>query len=108
MSNVHGIGDYDRESGAGNNARSVPILGGGGNNGNPRKENFFSFIKNFCCPLSTWKSFIFAITMIDIIVYLITLCFGIGISTPKNPYLLPPTPETLEKLSLVLLNYYII
>jgi hypothetical protein len=98
MSNIHRLGDFDdRESASGANRRNVPLLGGVLNSGNPRRESFFSFIKNFCCPLSTWKSSIFTISMIDIIMYIITLCFGIAKSSPQAPYFLPPLPETLEK-----------
>jgi hypothetical protein len=100
MSNIRGIGDFENQPGGSRNR--VPLLGQGlMSSENPRKEPFFSFIKNFICPLSTWKSVIFAISMIDIIVYIVTLCFGIGISTPTNPYLLPPLPGTLEIGSLV-------
>lgn len=98
MSNIHRIGDFDdRASGTGANRRNVPLLGGIMGSGSPRRESFFSFIKNFCCPLSTWKSFIFTISIIDIVMYIITLSFGIGQSSPKAPYFLPPLPETLEK-----------
>jgi len=98
MSNIHRISDFeDREVGSGDNRRTVPLLGGSLGGGSPRSESFFSFIKNFCCPLSTWKSFIFAISLIDIIIYVITLSFGIGLSTPEAPYLLPPLQSTLDK-----------
>jgi hypothetical protein len=98
MSNIHRLGDFeDREVGNGPNRRSAPLLSGVISSGNPRQESFFSFIINFCCPLSTWKSFIFAISMIDIVMYIVTLSFGIGKSSPDAPYFLPPLPETLEK-----------
>jgi hypothetical protein len=102
MSNIHRIGDFDdREAGNVRNRTNVPLLGGSLGSSSPRTESFFSFIKNFCCPLSTWKSFIFAISMIDILMYIITLSFGIGVSTPLNPYFLPPLPETLDKFGML-------
>jgi membrane associated rhomboid family serine protease len=97
MSNIHRIGDYENDRNTGANRSNVPLLGSGlGNSGNPRKESFFTFLKNFCCPLSTIKSVIFCITVLDLIVYVITLFFGITASTPNNPSLLAPLPETLD------------
>ena len=98
MSNIHRINDFEnREAGNQRSRANVPLIGGVLSSENPRTESFPSFIKNFCCPLSTWKSFIFAISMIDIIIYIITISYGIGISTPVSPYFLPPRPEILEK-----------
>ncbi len=97
MSNIHRLNDFEDGSSR-PNASNVPFLGGRvTNTGNPRNESFFNFIKNFCCPYSTWKSFIFIISMLDIFMYILTLSFGIGISTKEAPYLLPPKPEILDK-----------
>ena len=39
----------------------------------PRRETFFDMLKFTCCPTFTVFSFIFFITMMDVIVYLVTL-----------------------------------
>jgi hypothetical protein len=104
MSNIRGIGDIESNQNNPNRQR-VQLLGTSNIFGSdPRKETFPMFIRNFCCPLTSLKSFIFVISVIDVIVYIVTLCFGIGISIPKNPQLLPPLPETLEKWSLVFIK----
>lgn len=93
--NIHRISDFENQPNQ--NRSRFPLLGSNINNyPNPRKEPFCLFLKNFFCPLSTVKSVMFVITMIDILVYIITLCFGIGISTPEVPLLLPPTRDTLD------------
>ncbi len=40
---------------------------------NPREENFWDFLKYSCCPTFTIKSFIFTITIVDIILFIISL-----------------------------------
>jgi hypothetical protein len=40
---------------------------------NPRRENFFDMLKFTFCPTFTIISFIFFITMIDVVVYITTL-----------------------------------
>lgn len=101
MSNIHRLGDFENNNNrpnAGGNGRGAALLGGGpgGNGGDARKENFCSFLRNICCPYSTIKSVIFFVTITDIIVYFITLSFGIGLSTPEHPMLLPPLEKTLD------------
>jgi membrane associated rhomboid family serine protease len=96
MSNVHRISDFENQGNRRNNAQGMPLLGGNANSqGDPRKESFPSFLKNFCCPLFTFKSFIFAITLIDITMYIISISFGI---TNSEDYLLAPKGSTLDKL----------
>ena len=103
MSNIRGMGDFSNRAGGSGNDR-IPLLGSGsGSNGNPRKESFLSFLKNFCCPLTTYKSVIFIISVMDIITYLVSISFGIGLSTPSHPSLLAPLPEILEYGYLVII-----
>ncbi len=93
--NIHRISDFENHDP--NNRQRVPLLGGNITSGtNPRKESFFVFLKNFCCPMSTVKSVMFVVSMIDIIMYIITLSQGIAKSTPERPLLLPPKEETLK------------
>jgi membrane associated rhomboid family serine protease len=97
MSNIHRISDLENGNngqgrGAGNSR--MPLLGGRIiQGGNPRSEKFPSFLKNFCCPYFTYKSFIFFITIVDLIMFIITISFGIQES---NEYLLPPKGEVLS------------
>jgi hypothetical protein len=96
MSNVHGFGERnDRERGS-PQAPQAPLLSSQlGNESDPRKETFFSFLKNFCCPLSTVKSFIFYISMIDLAMYIVTLAYG-GIERSDGNSFLAPTSGSLD------------
>jgi membrane associated rhomboid family serine protease len=60
---------------------------------NPRKETFTMFVTNFLCPHFTLKSVSFGIIVINTIMYVITLCFGLDYQQPYN--LLPPKHSTL-------------
>jgi hypothetical protein len=90
MSNNPGFGDY-------NNARRSPSLFAANiisNSGNPREENFWKFLTNFFCPFFRFKSFISLITLIDIIMYIVTLTYD-GIDDVDNG-LLAPTFKALD------------
>ena len=55
----------------------------------PLKESFFtSFLPNFICPNATLKSPSFIIVILTLIIYIITLCFGIEKGDTMN--FLPP------------------
>jgi len=97
MANIHRLGDYNNNNqnnnygrpqfGGGGNQRvdnafsSQPLLGGmgrGGAGGNvqfvdPRRETFFDMLKFTCCTTFTIYSFIFFITMIEILIFIVTL-----------------------------------
>jgi hypothetical protein len=77
MSNIHRLGDFENanNNNAGRSDR-MPLIANRQGQGDPRKEHFGSFLKNFCCPMFTFKSFIFVITIIDFIMYIITLIVG--------------------------------
>ena len=58
-----------------------------------RQESFLTWLKNIFCPNFKYSSTIFILTCIDLIVYIVTLFFGIK----RTPYeLLAPTFETLD------------
>ncbi len=97
MSNVHGLGQYRNDDnnnnrrmggfgGQANNQRgadafgSQPLLGGGlpQQTMHPRKENFWDSLKFACCPTFTVASFIFFITLVDILMYITTLIINIA------------------------------
>jgi hypothetical protein len=93
MSNIHRISDFE------NNPRrqeNVPLMGSNfSSTDDPRKEAFPSFIKNFCCPLLTWKSFIVFISIVDTIMFIIAISQGVDKSMEL---LLPPTKEVLDRM----------
>lgn len=93
MANVHRLGDYNNQNNNygrpqfGSNQRvdnafaNQPLLGGGMRNVqyvDPRRETFFDMLKFTCCPTFTVYSFIFFITMMDVIVYLVTVFVSIA------------------------------
>eukprot|EP00347_Sterkiella_histriomuscorum_P024243 403331813 len=91
MANVHRLGDYQNNNNQNNNYgrpqfggqprvnnafQQQPLLGGGGGNVqyvNPRQESFFDMLKFTFCPSFTIFSFIFFITLIDVLIYITTL-----------------------------------
>ena len=81
----------------------------GNDNVKPREETFYHFIKNLICPRLTLNSFIFVITIINLIAYILTLIQGIqqiddemDFLSPKNSvindYSLNPNKMKEEKL----------
>lgn len=40
----------------------------------PREENFWDFLKIYCCPSITWKYFVVWLTIFDIIYFIVELC----------------------------------
>jgi hypothetical protein len=103
MSNIHRISDFENNNNNNNRRDRVPMLGGNlGEYPDARREPFSTFLKNFFCPLFSFKSFIFIITICDIVIYIISISQGIAKS---NNSLLPPKDETLDKMgSLVYIN----
>ena len=95
MSNIHRISDLENNNN--NNRRDrIPMLGGNlSEYPDARKEPFSIFIKNFFCPLFTFKSFVFIITIINLIVYIVSIAQGIEVS---DSYLLPPRQDTLDNM----------
>jgi hypothetical protein len=95
MSNIHRIADYENNNN--NNRRDrMPMLGGNlSQYPDARKEPFSIFIKNFLCPSFTFKSFVFIISIINLVVYIISIAQGIEES---KMYLLPPKEVTLDNM----------
>jgi membrane associated rhomboid family serine protease len=58
-----------------------------------RNESFLTWLKNMFCPNFKYSSIIFIITCLDLIVYIITLLFGVKITQFE---LLAPKFETLD------------
>jgi len=57
--------------------------------GDPRKETFTDMMKFACCPTLTWKSFTAFITIVDIVMYIITLSVNGGPNTKCLEFLCP-------------------
>ena len=94
--NIHGINEYSRNRGnnnQGNNQNNRMNFIGGASDGDPRQESFGKFIKDFCCPKFFLISVIFFISLIDLILYITTLCFGVQVVYDQ---LLAPKIDTLD------------
>lgn len=95
--NIHRLNEYDNRQPRGNNNNPggyFPIPGGNNEaGGDPRKDSFWKFTRDFCCPQFSFKSFIFIISIIDLIVYIATLSFGITMNPNE---LLAPRTDTLD------------
>jgi hypothetical protein len=104
MSNIHRLGDYPDARGPGNgrpNDTRNALLGiGGGGSSNPREEKFHSFLHSFCCPLFTWNSFCAVMSALLIIVYIVTLCWGVQ---NTQSFLAPNYSVMYENLNLVII-----
>ena len=102
-SNIHGINSFGNNNNNRNNDNNQnfrPAMLMSSENepiGNIREETFPHFLKSMCCPHFTIQSVIFWVSLIDIIVYIITLCFGIQKSATE---LLAPTYNTLDKFGM--------
>jgi hypothetical protein len=67
-----------------------------------RKESFGSFIKNWFFPFFVLKSFIFFISIFEIIMYSLSLAYG-GIQRDGR-FLLAPTQQSLSKFGMKVNN----
>jgi len=101
--NIHGFNDSNRNNNNNNpqnnnnNGYSPVLFGQMDNNldaGSIRKETFGHFLKSICCPTFKIKSFIFIISVIDLIFYIVTLCYK-GIKKDATE-LLAPERSSLE------------
>jgi hypothetical protein len=102
MANVHRLGDYNGGGGGNNNNnqngnyrpqfgndrannafQNQPLLGGLQNQQfvDPRRETIFDMLKFTCCPNFSVYSFIFYITLIDIIIYAVTVILTLASSS---------------------------
>lgn len=95
MSNIHGLSSSSGDRNRPNN--QFPMMGVNNDGGNPREESFGKFLKNFCCPQFSFLSVIFIISVIDLVIYIVTLSFGIKLNPNE---LLAPKTETLDLLGM--------
>lgn len=101
MSNIHGLNNYNSN----NRSQRYPMMGGSNNpTGDPRNETFSQFLKDFCCPTFVFKSVIFSVSIIDVIIYIITLCYGIQ---PNPNELLAPLTTTLDNFGMKVKLFFI-
>ena len=101
MANIRGFNDNNNNDAAPD--RNL-FFGANYATANPRTETFCGFIKNFCCSKLKLNSFIFAICIVDTIMYIITLCYG-GIDVIENG-LLAPKFESLKFFGMLVLIIY--
>jgi hypothetical protein len=92
--NIHGIGELGSSNRGSNNN---PFLGRAVDQGDPRNESFFKFIRDFCCPTFVFKSVIFFISIADLIIYIATLAYGIKLDPQE---LLAPKTITLDSFGM--------
>ena len=108
MADIHGFNDIEANNGNNNrgnnngyrlmmnnnnNGERMNVFGSFDSQGDPRKESFCAFLKNFLFPQFTLYSFTFVIIVILSLAYIITLCFGLD---KKSLYFLPPSHDTLQ------------
>ena len=97
MSNIAGL-HSSNDSNNNSGYRRANIMGSiEENNGNPRQESFGAFLKNTCCPSFQVYSVVFIISIIDVVIFIATLCFGIKKDANE---LLSPTFNTLDKFGM--------
>ena len=96
MSNIHRLNENNENLNASQNSRIISFFGSNQNSNpiNPRQETFCIFIKNFCCANFNFISFIFFISIIDVIMYILTLSYDGIANTDRG--LLAPTYASLE------------
>ena len=98
--NIHGFNhDDDNSNRRNNNNRPTQMMNIQSSklNSNPREETFGAFVKGVCCPWFTWKSVIFVVTVVDVVLFITCLCFGIKMEATE---LLAPTYTTLDKFGM--------
>ena len=99
-SNIHGINSLRNEENrnrGNSNFRPAMLMSSEESLSNIREETFPHFIKQMCCPHITIKSIILWVSILDIIIYIITLFFGIQKSATE---LLAPTYKTLDNFGM--------
>jgi len=78
----------------GNQPMNIPFLGGGANQGDPRKATVSEVVQEVFCPTLHAKSFTSSIVIANITIFFITLIWG-GLQIPSNEFL-TPNPATLN------------
>ena len=98
LRNYRRMNEQRNENYYNNNQDNIFLLGENNSSISPRNETFSYFLKNLLCPKFNLKSFCFYIILINSILYIITLSFGLEINSKD---FLPPKTETLEKFGML-------
>lgn len=94
--NIHGFSHSNNNMNRG--YRQVPMEDNEhSKQSNIRDESFFHFLSSICCPDLSFLSVVFILSIINLLIYIITLFFGLK-KTPTE--LLAPTFETLDKFGM--------
>lgn len=100
--NIHGFGESDSNNNNKNDDYQyshddqTPILLKRRYTGDPRNQSIPNYLKETLCPFFHFRSFCFIIIVINIIIYIISLCpHGLD-PYYKDKQFLPPHTETLE------------
>jgi membrane associated rhomboid family serine protease len=89
---IHLIGGEDHSDSSNNN----PLLSKMIYKGDTREQSFISYLKEVICPFFRFKSFSFAILVINFLVFIISLIPNGIEQSQKSVKLLPPSIITLE------------
>ena len=95
--NIHDLGNNDSDKESNNlNQDRTQIFFKTQYKGDPRKQPLFNYLKEVVCPFFSFKSFSFAILIINFLVFIASL-FPKGLDAgKKNIQFLPPDTETLK------------
>jgi hypothetical protein len=85
MANVHRLQENDNRENREQNPNAGLFMYNNDNDSNPRKETICSMIKYVCCPSLSVISFIFIISVLDIIAHIVLVSFGIDTSPTAEP-----------------------
>lgn len=65
--------------------------------GDPKKQTVISYLRETICPFFTFKSFSFIIIVVNMVLYIVTLCIHGLDGFYKYHYFLPPSSLTLDQ-----------
>lgn len=88
MANIHRLQDNrdrDQRENREQNPNAGLFMYNNDSDSNPRKETICSMIKYVCCPSLSMVSFIFIISVVDIIAHIVLVSFGIDTSPNASP-----------------------
>lgn len=66
--------------------------------GDPREQTVLSYLKEAICPFFTFKSFSFVVIILNVVMYIVSLCIHGLDNEEKLNYFLPPSSRTLHLL----------
>lgn len=97
-SNIHGIGESRNINGNNDDDPTTPLFMMGSYKGDTREQPVLSFLKQSLFPCFKLKSFSFIIIVVNILIFIISLCpHGLN-PEQKIDYFLPPNGDSLDKL----------